>query len=278
MKNDKLQECRYELKYYLTEEVATAMRDFVQSYLDVDEYGAGQPSLSYPTMSLYLDSEDLETYWHTINGNKNRFKLRLRYYDDQADSPVFFEIKRRMNNVILKHRAAVRREAVRWLLAGHFPEPEHLLNPASGEQLHAVQHFVELMVRCEARPKLHVAYLREAYENADNNAVRLTFDRAVESTPNPDWQLIAKGTSAHRVFESFLILELKFTERFPNWFRELVEHFNCIQGGAAKYAEGICTKGEDWVHRHRQPKEPEIMIEEFLSGVGFPHPGGAVAQ
>jgi hypothetical protein len=63
-----------------------------------------------------------------------------------------------------------------------------------------------------------------------------------------------------------LVLELKFTDRYPQWFRELVEHFNCIQGGAAKYAEGIFTKGEDWVRRAREPKTPDALLEEFLAG------------
>jgi hypothetical protein len=35
-----------------------------------------------------------------------------------------------------------------------------------------------------------------------------------------------------------VILELKFTERFPNWYRDLVRAFNCFQTGAAKYVEG----------------------------------------
>ena len=35
-----------------------------------------------------------------------------------------------------------------------------------------------------------------------------------------------------------VILELKFTGRFPNWYRDLVRNFDCFQTGAAKYVEG----------------------------------------
>src|SRR5437899_1289884 len=94
MGSSRLQHQRYELKYQVSEDKALRIRDFVQSYLEIDEYGALQPNLSYPTLSLYLDSDWLDTYWHAINGNRNRFKLRLRYYDDQPDTPVSFEIKR----------------------------------------------------------------------------------------------------------------------------------------------------------------------------------------
>src|ERR1043166_4655843 len=111
--SSRLQQQRYEFKYHLTAEKAIRMRDFVQTHLQVDEFSALQPDLSYPTLSLYLDSDSLDTYWHTIGGNKNRFKLRLRYYDDRPDSPVFFEVKYRVKDVILKSRGGVRKDAVR---------------------------------------------------------------------------------------------------------------------------------------------------------------------
>jgi hypothetical protein len=40
-------------------------------------------------------------------------------------------------------------------------------------------------------------------------------------------------------FENQVILELKFTNRFPGWFRELVRMANVMQCGAAKYVESI---------------------------------------
>ena len=98
MSHDNMQIQRWELKYVIPEAVALALREFVSSYLEIDEYGAGRPNLSYSIHNLYLDSEDLQIYWGTINGNKNRFKLRLRFYADNSnpEAPVFFEIKRRM--------------------------------------------------------------------------------------------------------------------------------------------------------------------------------------
>src|SRR2546423_437484 len=125
---DRMQLQRFELKYIITEDVAMQARSFVSSYLEIDEYGASRPNLSYPVHSLYLDSDDLILYWNTINGNKNRYKLRLRYYENRPKAPVYFEIKRRMNDAILKQRGPVKREAVDWLLAGHLPEPSHLVS------------------------------------------------------------------------------------------------------------------------------------------------------
>src|SRR4051812_4528241 len=102
MARDRMQKQRFELKYLITEETALYVRSFVRQHLDFDEYSVGKANYSYPVHSLYIDSTQLQLYWSTINGDKNRFKLRLRYYSTHADSPVFFEIKRRVNSCIMK--------------------------------------------------------------------------------------------------------------------------------------------------------------------------------
>jgi SPX domain protein involved in polyphosphate accumulation len=102
MGQGKLQKQRHELKYVIPEHLALAVRDFVRCYLDLDLNGADQPDLSYPVHSLYMDSPGMALYNSTINGDKNRFKLRIRFYNEREDTPVFLEIKRRMNNIISK--------------------------------------------------------------------------------------------------------------------------------------------------------------------------------
>lgn len=42
----------------------------------------------------------------------NRFKLRIRFYDDIPASPAFLETERRLTDVIRKERAALRREGI----------------------------------------------------------------------------------------------------------------------------------------------------------------------
>jgi hypothetical protein len=264
---DRLQQQRFEFKYRINEEKARRIREFVQAHLRMDVYSTARSDFSYPTLSLYLDSDDLDTYWHSIAGNKNRFKLRLRYYDDQPDTPVFFEIKQRVKDVILKKRGGVKKRAVRSLLAGQMPTPEDMLQPGDVDGYEAVRKFCELMLKLKAKPKMHVAYLREAYENPTDNSVRLTFDRQVKSQPSAAPLLIAKSPAPHLVFGSEVILELKFTNRFPKWFHDLVTHFDCLQEGAAKYAEGIYEKGEYWVHHACSPGK---VVDSFLAAENYP--------
>ena len=248
MSQDKLQAQRFELKYIISEEVALAVRDFVSSYLEIDEFGATLPNLSYPVHSLYLDSPDMKLYKSTINGDKNRFKLRLRFYENRADAPVFFEIKRRMNNTISKQRGGVRRDGVEGLLAGQLPNPNHLVSKEP-KQLVALQNFCRLLSNLEASPKAHIAYLREAWISRYDNSVRVTMDRNVRCDPEPSARLSTEMIQPVTVFGNKVVLELKFTNRFPDWFKELVRVFGLMQCGAAKYVDGVTLVGENVVTR-----------------------------
>src|SRR5687768_6693065 len=176
MSQDKLQAQRFELKYIISEDVALAVRDFVSCYLECDEFGATLPNLSYPVHSLYLDSDNLSTYRATINGDKNRYKLRLRFYEDRPDAPVFFEVKSRTNNTISKKRGGVRRDVVELILNGHLPTPTELISK-DPKNLAAIQYFCRLMHDIGAKPKAHIAYQREAWISRFDNSVRVTLDR-----------------------------------------------------------------------------------------------------
>lgn len=244
MQTDRLQLQRLEFKYLINEDMAHAVRDFVSSYLVLDEYGMAQKNLSYPIHSLYLDTDDLEFYWATIDGMKNRFKLRLRFYENRPNAPVYFEIKRRMNNAILKQRGPVKREAVRDILNGQMPTWDVM---ASGESRHlsAVQHFCELMLEKRATPKSHVAYYREAWLSADGTSVRVTFDREVRCEPEREATLNPEIKNPIYPFGNHVVLELKFTGRFPDWFKELVQTFGLTQTAASKYVDGIIAGGEE---------------------------------
>ena len=62
------------------------------------------------------------------------------------------------------------------------------------------------------------------------------------------------------VFGNHDVLELKFTNRAPDWVRELVRVFHLNQSGGAKYAGGIELMGE---HRYagRRPASTRHAAE-----------------
>ena len=233
----------------IREEEALAIRSYLSSHLEPDEFAVGKPDNSYSVHSLYLDSNRLATFHAANSGERNRFKLRIRYYDQDPASPVFFEIKRRINEGIVKQRARVKREAVRSLLEGESPTPEHLFkwNP---QQWTDLLDFWQLVERLQAAPRAHNFYMREAYVNGDAT-VRVTLDRAIQICPEFGGELGVAIDEGVEVFGGFVVLELKFTERMPTWLIEMVRGFELKSSGAAKYVQGVELLGEQRVARRR---------------------------
>lgn len=228
---------RFELKYRISESKAQEIRFFVENYLDCDLNGVNKPNRSYTVHSLYLDSPGLNTYYRTVNGDRNRYKLRLRYYSSE-NSPIFFEIKQRRNRVIHKKRAQVYRNVIQDLLDGHVPTKKHLVEQ-SDEQLNALEHFSLLRGKLQATPKIHITYLREAYQDRDSNEVRVTIDRDVRSSRVRHNGFETEQSVTMPTFGPTVILELKFTNRFPDWLNELTQRFNLRCESASKYVDSI---------------------------------------
>ena len=77
----------------------------------------------------------------------------------------------------------------------------------------------------------------------------MTLDRNVRCDPEPSARLSTQMVQPVTVFGDKVVLELKFTNRFPDWFKELVRIFGLMQCGAAKYVDGVALVGEDVVTR-----------------------------
>jgi hypothetical protein len=233
---DGMLRCRFELKYQISESKAAEVEKFVQQHLRPDRYCKLQPTGSYPIISLYLDSPDLKLCRESVTGRKNRFKLRIRGYNDDPAYPKFFEIKRRLNFVIIKDRHRVSNRDVEKLLGGG-PLPERYY---STEQKSLKQFLFYQQSLC-ARPIIQVRYLRSAYEDDSINRVRVTFDRQLSFriTDKPLVLLGGSGWQRHPLND--VILEIKFTSKFPAWLTRLARHIELQQQSFSKYVN--CVQG-----------------------------------
>lgn len=239
MNADQMQRQRFELKYHIDESVAQAVRVAVSSRLELDPFGRDQPDFAYPIHSLYLDSPDLSLYHSTLNGERNRFKLRVRYYDGDSDDPVFLEIKRRVNECILKERAIIHRNRLSPMLRELWPSPADLVSP-SAAQLEAARNFCRRIDQLRAVPVSHVSYRREAWFSPGHNAVRVTMDRDIVCEPRNSYTTSTSLDEPTSVFDpGEIILEIKFTERFPAWLAAVARDLDLVRTSAAKYVDGV---------------------------------------
>jgi len=229
---------RYERKYVVTEAIALAIRRFATTYLDPDLYMAGKGPTGYRVYSLYFDTLGFALYRQTMEGHKNRYKLRIRFYDEIASSPAFLEIKRRTTETIHKLRAAVSKPAAERLLGGARLKPADLLS-SDETAVRALDEFCDCRERIRLEGAAFVCYQREAYVSHAAEGVRVTFDRQIVgqtyhsdcslAIPEREVPIAAKG----------VVLELKYNGRIPEWMHDLIGSFRLDRTSFSKYV--YCT-------------------------------------
>lgn len=228
--------CRYELKYLISEAKGAAIDRYIRSFLEYDRYSKLQRGGMYPIVSLYVDSPDMQLCKETLTGLKNRFKLRIRSYTDEPEYPRFFEIKRRINRVILKSRARVTDQDVPLLLAGRLLPPQGYSTDEA-----ALNQFQLYMAMINAGPKVLIRYTRQAFENTDENRVRVTFDRDLcyKITEEPKVRLSGSGWQRNSLTNGGVVLEIKFTGTYPAWLARMAALFDLHARSVSKFATSI---------------------------------------
>ena len=229
------QTSRHELKYLITEAQADAIRTETLAYLVPDAYSKGN---GYQVNSLYLDSRDFACCNDTRCGTKNRFKLRMRFYDDSPTSPVFLEVKRRVTNIVQKERAAVTHQAALELLRGYRPSASMLkIDNASHRQ--GLETFCRLRDQLCGVGKVFVSYQREAYQSKDSSRYRVTFDRNVRGCLyTPGTRLLIPEKSRMTKIDD-VVLEMKFTNEPAPWMVRIAQRYNLQPTSVPKYVECV---------------------------------------
>jgi hypothetical protein len=230
---------RYEFKYLITDDQMARIREWVRPYLEPDEYGDGG---SYWVNSLYLDTYDWRLGRDTIDGTKNRYKIRMRCYAFD-DTPVFCEIKGRVGSSIVKSRALIPRESAE-AVATNSPVADGTVRAAKPGHQRDLDRFRNIVDVRDLRPRLWVRYFREAYVSPFGEGARLTFDQVVQvQVPSDPFFEPPIGLFHPVALEQPTILELKFNGASPHWMRYLVRAFDLKRISVAKYVQGALQVG-----------------------------------
>lgn len=231
------QASRYELKYLIPESQALAIREHVLAHLQPDD-NTEPNSIGYQVQSLYLDSRKLTCYSQTLKGFKNRFKLRIRFYDNNPESPVYLEVKRRVTNVIQKKRAVVHRSSAEAILRGHLPTPDMLIKNTS-EQRDAMNSFCRLKDEVGAVGQIFVDYYREAFQCGGGNHYRVTFDRLVRGSKYDSRVGLYLPERSKMARIPGVVLEMKYINEPATWMVGLAKQFQLERTSVPKYVECI---------------------------------------
>lgn len=229
---------RYEFKYLIPERLVPAVRAAAKTTCRLDEHA--KAGGSYAIRSLYLDTDRYQLYWANEREQRDRFKARIRTYPGKP-APIFFEVKRRVGDVIVKTRAAVPEPL--WKQA--FADPAKVSLPPHAKK--GLERFYMLAQTYHLRPRVLVEYDREAYVSVVDNYARLTFDRRVvcqardtlDFEANPGRWRAVDHPAKTRTPEAVCVLELKFERVTPRWMVDLVKRLELVRLSFSKYCYSV---------------------------------------
>ncbi len=226
---------RFELKYVVSLRQAERFKVALRAYLVPDDHG--DSGGSYGLASLYYDSPDYRFYWEKVDGIKFRRKLRIRHYDCgqplTSDTPVFVEIKQRLNRVTQKRRAVLAyAQAVQ--LCDERRIPEHLSQDTA-----VIEEASGMLWQYDLRPASLVRYSRQALLGTDYDVgLRVTFDRDL-TYRTAGLQLHDEQTELPLFPVDTTVVEIKVNERVPYWLTELVAKHDLALMRVSKYCRSI---------------------------------------
>ncbi len=226
---------RFELKYLITLRQAARFKAALGAYMVPDEHGNNNGH--YSLTSLYFDSPDLRCYWEKEHGLKVRRKLRIRRYETGEmltdETPVFLEIKQRIDRVTQKRRARLPyRDALRLChdrqIPDHQPEDEAV-----------IKEIYAFLWQYNLRPTSIVRYDRQAFVGSEYDlGLRVTFDTTL-SFQTHQLHLHEQPSGLPMLPPHQVVMEIKVNERIPYWLTEMIAEHNLQMVRVSKYCRSI---------------------------------------
>jgi hypothetical protein len=216
---------RHEFKYVLPLAARAEVLHIVRDRAVPDPHATARDDglVGYYNHTIYLDTEDLRDYHERLSERRLRSRLRVRTYGRSGDrAPVFLEVKRKIDEWVVKQRVRVC-DADTWTAHAHDrPWIEHA-RAANGGGSFIAAHFLRL-VGDQRVPVSAVQYFREAYVDRRGDGygkVRLTLDREVTAAVRPDGRSLYAPADVELIPQDWMVMELKYSEDRPGWMREI---------------------------------------------------------
>jgi len=123
------------------------------------------------------------------------------------------------------------------ILAGRYMPPQK----NHSKEIEALRQFLLYYNSINAGPVILVRYMRKAYEGTSDNRVRVTFDTNLcfNTSTTAEVLLGGSGWQKNNVSLHGVILEIKFTGRFPAWLNRMTRYFGLRQRSMSKYTTSV---------------------------------------
>jgi SPX domain protein involved in polyphosphate accumulation len=226
---------RFEMKYIITLQQAERFKSALSAYLVPDEHG--NDNGRYTLANLYYDSPDFRCYQEKMDGIRFRCKLRIRCYETDEvfteETPVFVEIKQRVDRVTQKRRAILPYSQA-LCLCNDRQIPEY-----APEDKAIIEEIYVFLWQYNLRPASLVRYTRQAFVGTEFDiGLRVTFDTSLSFQSHP-LHLHEQSSALPMLPAHLVVMEIKVNERIPTWLTEMIAGHNLQMVRVSKYCRSI---------------------------------------
>lgn len=228
---------RFEFKYFLSHITAKQIESFLVNYAKLTPDPNSEKG-AYTVNSLYFDTPHLSDYREKDGSILIRKKVRARMYDTvwhDGLERVWLEVKHKRNMNIRKTRGSISGDDWRQFITNNNPLS---LLAANSEKPADVRNFAETYMRQFYRPMTVVRYKRKAYLADFTSLVRITFDYDIGVGR---YETAATHQRLIPVSHQAVIMEVKFNNKLPWWFTELLARFDLRRTDFSKYRNSVAV-------------------------------------
>ena len=221
---------RHELKHKINMGEAMILKSRLQLMMKQDEYSLSDGS--YYIHSLYFDTPYDQALKEKLNGNLQREKFRIRYYNDDL-SFIRLEKKIKHNGLCAKRTTPITKQQVQSILNGDIEFLLYCQDPLMIEFYSKLKG--ELL-----RPVTIVSYQRSAFLY-DVSRVRVTIDRNLYTYKDCSQFLNLKNNRIKVDHE--YVLEVKYDEFLPEIIQKALQG---ISRKTSAYSKFVKCRLLDW--------------------------------
>ncbi|MBQ3294893.1 MAG: polyphosphate polymerase domain-containing protein [Erysipelotrichaceae bacterium] len=218
---------RTEWKYICNEFDLDLLKEKMKVLLSLDQNANKEV---YNIHSLYFDDYNNTCAFDNDAGSSERFKWRIRYYDDNSDY-IKLERKEKYDDLCYKESCLLSKEEYQDIIDKNISKvfwktDKKLLK----------EFCIDIMCRLFS-PKIIIDYERTAYTEPISN-IRITFDKNISGSLDTD-RFITNDYMKYPVQEKGIhVLEVKFDDVLPGHVGKLLHTGNLQRNTFSKYYLG----------------------------------------
>lgn len=219
---------RYEYKYIIPNNIAHGLIPYIARHMDYDAYSKG--GQTYSVHSVYFDSPERSAFYEKIAGIERRHKYRIRAYSKNLgpDDPVFFEVKEKEKDIILKRR-----------FSSTFSQVPEILSQNLSLDDKTFREWKFAILRRNLTPNILIEYDRLAFVPRSPLDLRITLDQNLRYANMKDVADFSAPSRIVEVMKHSSVLEIKFRHFIPRWTLDLIQKYDLRNDAFSKFCESV---------------------------------------